>query len=151
VAFVHTLEASAQDDAIELLDVLLQEIFGDAEKADRKARLRSLKDLDAVAMTLADACAPLLDPSLSDSEVRGHVFARVPREALGRALQEFRTLVRPPDDVFYHELRARYRRVRRFLPALLRHVRFDAAPAGAAVVEALDYLASGEQWNSEPT
>jgi len=46
VAFIHCLEASAQDDVIEILDALLQEIFNNAAKADRKARLRSLKDLD---------------------------------------------------------------------------------------------------------
>ena len=43
VAFVHCLEASAQDDALEVLEVLLRELFGDAIKADKKARLRSLK------------------------------------------------------------------------------------------------------------
>jgi uncharacterized protein DUF4158 len=76
VAFVHALEAAAHDDALEVLDMLLHEIFGDAEKADRKARLRSLKDLDAVAMTLAQACTALLDPSLPDDALRSHVFAR---------------------------------------------------------------------------
>ena len=43
VAFIHVLEASAQDDAIEVLEMLLHEIFGHAEKAHRQARLRSLK------------------------------------------------------------------------------------------------------------
>ncbi len=46
VAFVHCLEATAQDDALELLEALLRELFGNAIKADRKARLRTLKDLD---------------------------------------------------------------------------------------------------------
>ena len=49
VAFVHSLEASAQDDALEVLDRLLRDIFGAAEKADRKARLRSLKRRDVTA------------------------------------------------------------------------------------------------------
>ena len=69
VAFVHSLEASAQDDALEVLDRLLRDIFGAAEKADRKARLRSLKDLDALALTLAHACPPP-DP-LRDSGAAG--------------------------------------------------------------------------------
>ena len=47
---------------------------------------------------------------------------------------------RPPDDVFYTELQTRYRRVRLFLPTLLHQVHFEAAPAGAAVVAALEYL-----------
>ena len=48
--------------------------------------------------------------------------------------------MRPPDDVFYTELQTRYRRVRLFLPTLLHQVHFEAAPAGAAVVAALEYL-----------
>ena len=43
-------------------------------------------------------------------------------------------------DVFYTELQTRYRRVRLFLPTLLHQVHFEAAPAGAAVVAALEYL-----------
>ena len=56
VAFVHCLEASAQDDGLEVLEVLLRELFGDAIKADKKSRLRTLKDLDQAAATLASAC-----------------------------------------------------------------------------------------------
>ena len=40
-AFIYTLEASAQDDAIELLEVLLAKVFGEAEKKDKKARMGS--------------------------------------------------------------------------------------------------------------
>ena len=46
VAFVHRLEATALDDVIEVFDMLLHELFGAAGKADKKARLRSIKDLD---------------------------------------------------------------------------------------------------------
>ena len=46
------------------------ELFGDAEKADKKARLRTLKDLDGAAATLADVCRVLLDPALPDDRVR---------------------------------------------------------------------------------
>ena len=56
VAFVHCLEASAQDDALDVLDLLLRELFTKAEKEDRKVRQRSLKDLDRAASTLAEAC-----------------------------------------------------------------------------------------------
>ena len=42
--------------------------------------------------------------------------------------------------MFYTELQTRYRRVRLFLPTLLHQVHFEAAPAGAAVVAALEYL-----------
>lgn len=56
VAFVHDLEATAHDDALEVLELLLNELFGAAMQADKKARLRSLKDLDS-------AQAPAGNPS----------------------------------------------------------------------------------------
>jgi hypothetical protein len=40
----------------------------------------------------------------------------------------------------YKELVARYRSVRRFLPTVLKHIRFGASPCGEPVVKALDYL-----------
>jgi hypothetical protein len=140
VAFIHTLEASAQDDALELFEMLLTEVFGDAEKEDKKARLRSLKDLDTLALTLAEACKLVVDPALPDESVRTAVYARVPRDTLIQTLQDIGDLVRPPDDVFYKELQNQHRRVRRFLPALLEHIHFSSGPAEATLLAALDYL-----------
>ena len=140
VAFIHTLEASAQDDAIELFEMLLTEVFGDAEKQDKKARLRSLKDLDALAITLAEACGLVVDPALPDEQVRAAVFARVPRDTLLQALADIGDLVRPPDDVFYQARQNQYRRVRRFLPAVLEHIRFSSGPAEAPLRAGLEYL-----------
>ena len=60
VAFIHCLEATALDDVIEVLDALLHEFFTRAANADKKARLRSLKDLDQAATVLATACRTLL-------------------------------------------------------------------------------------------
>ena len=144
VAFVHTLEASALDDALEVFEMLVHELFGKAKKADLAARMRTLKDLDAAATTLAQACVVLLDAMLPDENLRATVFTHVPEPELVQALDDVNKLVRPPDDVFYHALDAHYRRVRRFLPALLTHVTFVAAPAGVPVVEAYNYLRDRE-------
>lgn len=139
-AFMQTLEASAHDDALDILGSLLHEIFGNAEKADKKARLRSLRDLDAAAITLADVVTVLLDTTLHSDDVRATIFARVTRGHLEQAVQETYALVRPPDDVFYRELQERHRRIRLFLPKLLQHICFDATPAGTSIVEALTWL-----------
>jgi hypothetical protein len=45
-ALFHTLETAAQDDAAELAEALITDLVKDAEAADKKARLRSLRDLD---------------------------------------------------------------------------------------------------------
>lgn len=140
VAFLRNLEASAHDDVLEILESILREIFSHAEKADRRERLRGLRDLDAAATTMAEVCSLLLDPELPDAEVRTRIFARFSREGLARAVKEAQALVRPPDNVFHDGLQERYRRVRLFLPALLEHIRFEAVPGAEAVVAAWDYL-----------
>jgi hypothetical protein len=99
VAFVHCLEATAQDEALEVLEMLLHDLFGHATQAYTKARLRTLKDLDQAAIVLVKACRPLLDPALPDGKLRAKVFAKIPRAELAQALEAVETLVRPPDDV----------------------------------------------------
>lgn len=145
VAFFHCLEVTAQDEALEVLEMLLGELFGKAEKAQRKARLRTMKDLDKAAGTLADACRILLDPDLPDGELRTHVFATTPRPKLEQALAEVNTLIRPSDDVYFRELEERYRSVRRYLPAVLKHVHFGSSPAGKQVIEAFEWLRDIEE------
>ena len=53
-ALFHTLEATAQDDAAELAEGLLTDLVRDAEASVKKARLRSLRDLDDAAMLLRE-------------------------------------------------------------------------------------------------
>jgi TnpA family transposase len=140
VAFVYCLEGTAQDDVLEVLESLLHELFGAAEKADQKARLRTLKDLDQATATLADACRLLLDPTLPDDQVRAKVFEKISKTSLESTLENVSALIRPPDDVFYKELDARYGSVRRWLPAVLKNLVFDASPAGRPIVEAYNWL-----------
>jgi hypothetical protein len=53
VAFAGSLEAAALDDALDLLDILITEMFSGAASASDKARLRTIKDLDAAAIQLS--------------------------------------------------------------------------------------------------
>lgn len=53
-ALFHTLETAAQDDAAELAEALITDLVKDAEAAEKKARLRSLRDLDDAALLLRD-------------------------------------------------------------------------------------------------
>ena len=67
---------------------MLRDLFSNAERADKKARLRSLKDLDRSAATLATACKVVLDSSISDDNVRARLFNDLPRVTLEKALEE---------------------------------------------------------------
>jgi len=140
VAFVHCLEATAQDDALDVLEVVLRDLFGGAIKADKKARLRTLKDLDQAAAILVSACQMLLDAALPDAELRARLFEKIPRNTLTSALNGVNALIRPDNDVYFRELDAKYKTVRRFLPALVEHLSFGANIAGRPVVAAFEWL-----------
>ena len=110
------------------------------ERAGQQRRLRTLKDLDAAALLLHEACLVLLDPGCADRRVRDTVFARVPRDQLTQAVAQVADLVGPPDDHYFEDLRTRYSQVRRFLPALLEAVEFAATDAGRPATEAFRFL-----------
>ena len=64
VAFAGNLEAAALDDALDLLDILITEMFSGAARASDKARLRTIKDLDAAAFQLTLVCRLVLNAEL---------------------------------------------------------------------------------------
>jgi len=114
VAFMHCLKSSAHDDALDVLSMLLGNLFRRAAKEDKKKRLRTLKDLDKAATKLADASEIILDTALPDSELRTKIYEQISRDVLEKALKEVRALVRPSDDVYFRELEVHYRSIRRF-------------------------------------
>jgi TnpA family transposase len=145
VAFVMNLEAAAIDDALDLLDILITEIFSDAERASDRSRLRTIKDLDFAAIQLSQVCWLVLDDTLADAELRTTIFKALNREDMKTALNHVDSIARPPEDVYYQELANSYSRVRRFLPTLLRTIEFGSTPAGQPVIDALHYLLRVEE------
>lgn len=156
LAFIRALEASAQDDALDLFDLLVTRMSVDAIRKGREARLRSLRDLDAAALTLSKVCALVLDGAVTDGGLRAAVFTVAPKAALEAAVSQVDSLTRPPDDPYFDELLAQYRRIRRFLPHFVRVVGLGAVPAGQPVLKALHHLrkvedsgARGTAWPTE--
>ncbi len=135
LAFAHQLEPAAQDDALDILDQLITALFARVDRQGQQERLRTLKDLDAAALQLQEACAVILDPACADADVRATIFGRLSRAQLTTAVDRVRALARPPDDTYHDKLVERYGHVRRFLPPLLRTITFAGTPAGQPVVE----------------
>jgi TnpA family transposase len=144
VAFAHAFETIALDDALDVLDLLIADIAGEAKKLGKKNRLRTLKDLDRAAIALAEACAPLLDEKHTAADLRDEIFAQVPRIQIKRAIETINDLARPPDDQFHDEMVAQYGRLRQPLSRLLDGIDFKAAPAGIPVINALNFLRTAE-------
>ncbi len=125
---------------LDVLDILLRELFSQAQKENKKKRLRTLKDLDQSASLLVKACEVILDAITPNSELRTQVFAQIPRETLEQAVKMVADRIQPADDIYFLELETHYRHIRSFLPTLLKYIHFDANPGGQPVVAAFDWL-----------
>jgi hypothetical protein len=140
LAFIRALEASAQDDVLDLFDVIVTKMFASAIQKGREARLRGLRDLDAAALTLSAVCSLVLDGEIGDEDLRKAAFTAVPKAALEAAVAQVDSLARPPDDPYFEELLDQHRQIRRFLPHLARVVGLGAMPGGQPVLKAMQYL-----------
>jgi TnpA family transposase len=139
LAFVRTLEATAQDDVLDLFDIVVTALFSDAAKVGKNARLRTLRDLDAAALLLRRAGGVLMDDAVADGVVRQAAFSIVPRAILETALKQIDAIVRPAGDLYFIELRAQSTKLR-FLPAMLRSIVLGATPAGQPTLDAVLHL-----------
>ena len=145
VAFGQVCAATAQDDALDLLNLLVGSLLARVKRWGEHERLRTLGDLDAAALRLRAACLVLLDEAAGSPDPRAAVFQRVSRDDLALAVQRVGELAREADDrSYYAELLGRYSLVRRFLPILLSTVVFEGTEAGDPVLEALACLRRSE-------
>jgi hypothetical protein len=83
-AFAHRLHASAHDDVVDILLLVLGETTGRIERLGQVERLRCLGELDAAALVLAQAARVLLDETVADPRIRLEVFAELARTELER-------------------------------------------------------------------
>jgi hypothetical protein len=148
-ALFHTLETAAQDDAAKLAEALITDLVKDAEAADKKARLRSLRDLDDAAILLRGMAKLVFEEdALPLDQWHNALFERLPRDDLVAAMAEVDAIARPHDAKPYAELRTRWRRARRLFFNIATRLAVDAAPSGKAVQEAIRYLAKIADWSS---
>ncbi len=90
IACIRTLEATAQDDVLDLFDIVVPQVFADALKAVREARMLGLHDLVAAALTLrhlrkGDGSAALLPGNASVRfETAAYATAALSRTALDK-------------------------------------------------------------------
>ncbi len=145
LAFAWALEATAMDDALDVFDRILDEMLRGATRAGKKERLRTVGTLDTAALILRDVARVVRDAGVHASEVRDAVALTHGDATIDHAIAVVDDLARPPDDHFQREILAQYPTVRRFLPTLLRTIRFNGTVSAGSLLVALDFLAMLEQ------
>ena len=144
-ALFGALERIALDEALELFDQLVDQTVKDAAKTYVASRMRTLRDLDAAALILAQAVESVLLEERDDASLR-QALAQIRSAAIENAIERTRHLARPPDDRHFQELCTSWRRIRRLFEGLLRRIAFEATPVAEPVREALVFLAHTPDW-----
>lgn len=149
-ALFSTLEAAALDDAVELFEALASDIVSAADNAHRKARLRTLRDLDGAALKLKDVVQLLLtgEEEVPLNRWRDALFTTIPQADIDAAMALVDALACPPDTPRYAELRTRWRQAHRLFSNFVRCIPVGATPGGQPVRDALDYLRGVKAWTS---
>jgi hypothetical protein len=104
VAFVKAFEVMALDDAVDILDLLITGIAGEAKKLGQKKRLRTLKDLDKSALALAAICAFILNEEIEDSQLREVIHAKLSKENMDQSIDMVNEIARPSSNNFHDEM-----------------------------------------------
>ena len=142
--YTESLLAEAHDDMVDVLLIVVHDLVSRSERAVERDRMRTLDQLDAAALVLRQAALVILDGDVADADVRSAIFRLIARDELQRAADAVGELLGTNDQVM-QRLIARYPHVRRFLPALLERVVFEAVTPDHPVVAALDHLRSVEK------
>jgi hypothetical protein len=142
LAALWQLELDATDDALILLDQVVDQLLSRAAREHRDERFKGLPELDRAARRLRAAVLVLLDPPPGDIDaVWGAITAYVSRGELEAASDTVGRLTPSEldtggqDAAFRAELLRRYPSLRRFLPTLLDVVSFEATGVGRPVLE----------------
>ena len=130
-ALFYTLEASAQDDATELGEALISDLFQDAEQAQATDRAAHQRDLDKAALLLRNLAGMLIsDGDMPFEAWRDTVYARWPKNSIEGAMTTIDSLVQPAASKPHNELNARWRRARKLFFNIATRIDLAASPGG---------------------
>lgn len=148
-ALFYTLEASAQDDATELGEALVADLFREAEMAQLGHRQSQQKKLDEAVRVLRSLAGMVIaEGDLPHDAWRDAVFAHLPKDRIEAAMETIDCLVQPASAKPLAELKRHWLRARRLFFKITNRIDLAAAPGGQAVIEAMDWLRDQPGWSN---
>lgn len=126
VAFITVYRTIALDEVLLALDKFYTGLFNLSVAKEKKERLRSIKDLDKSAVTLANVGDILLDPSIQDQELRNHIYRFVTKEAIESAVLTVNDLTRnKAHPIAIDTLLENYSKFKKFIKRILDFIPFE--------------------------
>lgn len=143
VLFQH-LERSATDDALIVFAAVMHELGLRGQRRRQKERLRTLKDLDAAALTLRDTLSQvtqvLTDQKVPASKARDAALAQLNASRLLEALLKVSELVSPFEDEEAEIWEKAHGAIAKFITPLFTTIKFEGTAAMKGLLEAIQFV-----------
>ena len=140
LALLQHLERSATDDVLTIFARAMDELDVRGRKRRQVERLRSLKDLDAAALTLRDVARVILDSSIPAEHVRATILERLGESKLFEAITQVTNLASPAGSEAAEVWENAHRSVALFIVPLLTALRFEGGPGAKNRLEAIAFV-----------
>jgi TnpA family transposase len=140
LAFLHQAVAEITDESLDLFDRCLAQSDARARHALDEFRRTVARATNEKVLLLRDLGRLILDPAVTDPELRARLYRRLPEARLRAAVAECDRLIRPLDDNYFDFLADRYSYLRQFVPPFLAAFAFQSGQSDDPLLVALALL-----------
>lgn len=140
VAFLRQSFIDITDEAIDMVDRCLAGAYTRAGRDLEEFRRSVARATNEKLMLFREIGAVVLDPQVSDKELRAVIYRCVGQDRLQAAVAQCDEIIRPQDDSYFDFLKTRYSYIRRFAPAFLEAFHFQSNAGDDSLIEALDLI-----------
>ncbi len=149
------LEYQAVDEVLIVFEVLMRELGLRAQRRIQRERLRSLKDLDAAALTLRDAVRVVLDPNNQSRNLRKLILQEFSESTLQTAILNVTELTTAAEDSEVEIWQNAHKVISRFIGPLFDTIAFDGTHTAKSLLEGITFAKrlgkiSRIQWGLPP-
>ena len=139
-AFLRHSVEEITDEVVDLFDRCLAQSYSRAGRELDEFRLSVAKATNEKVLLFREIGRVVLDPNVSDSQLRRIIYQYVPADKLLAAVEECERLVRPLDDSYFDFLARRYGHIREFAPAFLHAFKFRSNVDPDSLLQAVELL-----------
>jgi TnpA family transposase len=140
LTFLHQTLTDTIDEAVDLYDRCLAEAYARAGRELDEFRQSVAQATNEKVRLFQTVGRILLDPAVSDAEIRGLIYQQITPETLRSAVEECAQIMRPLDDSYFDLLATRYSTLRQFTPTFLAIFTWRAGHDDDALLAAIEVL-----------
>lgn len=140
LAFLVQAQCDLTDETIDLYDNYLTQAYSRAERDLAEFRQSMARTTNEKIRLFQAITRIVLDPTVTDQEVRAAIYQQMSPSILQQALEECRSLMRPLDGNYFDFLARRYSVLRSFAPQFLNAFTFHSNTAAVGLWEAIALL-----------